>query len=51
MDYAPNTEEQLEEMLRAIGASSFEELISTVPADLRLPSEALLRRRDRKSVV
>ncbi|OGX28822.1 MAG: glycine dehydrogenase (aminomethyl-transferring), partial [Omnitrophica WOR_2 bacterium RIFCSPHIGHO2_02_FULL_67_20] len=44
MDYAPNTEEQLEEMLRAIGASSFEELISTVPADLRLPSEALLRR-------
>jgi len=44
MDYAPNTDEQLQEMLRAIGASSFEELISTVPAELRLPAEAPARR-------
>jgi glycine dehydrogenase subunit 1 len=41
MDYAPNTDEQLQDMLRTIGMSSFDELISTVPADLRLPSEAL----------
>jgi glycine dehydrogenase subunit 1 len=34
MDYAPNTEEQLQEMLRAIGVSSFDELIGTVPSDL-----------------
>ena len=40
MDYAPNTDDQLQEMLRAIGASSFEELIGTVPAELRLPFEA-----------
>ena len=36
MDYAPNTEEQLQEMLRAIGAGSFEELINTVPPELRV---------------
>ena len=35
MDYAPNTDAQLQEMLRTIGVGSFEELISTVPADLR----------------
>ncbi|MBI4342586.1 MAG: aminomethyl-transferring glycine dehydrogenase subunit GcvPA [Candidatus Omnitrophica bacterium] len=34
MDYAPNTDEQLKEMLRTIGVSSFEELISTVPPQL-----------------
>lgn len=35
MDYAPNTDEQLDEMLRAIGVGSFDELISMVPSDLR----------------
>lgn len=35
MDYIPNTEEQLQDMLRAAGAASFEELIAQVPADLR----------------
>ena len=34
MDYAPNTDAQLEEMLRAIGVGQFDELISTVPAEL-----------------
>ncbi len=34
MDYAPNTDDQLQEMLQAIGVRSFDELISTVPADL-----------------
>ncbi|MBI2104763.1 MAG: aminomethyl-transferring glycine dehydrogenase subunit GcvPA [Candidatus Omnitrophica bacterium] len=34
MDYAPNTDAQLQEMLRAIGVGSFESLISTVPAEL-----------------
>ena len=34
MDYAPNTDDQLHEMLRTIGVGSFEELISTVPAAL-----------------
>ena len=34
MDYAPNTDNQLQEMLRAIGVRSFDELISTVPAEL-----------------
>jgi len=34
MDYAPNTDAQLQEMLRTIGAGSFEELISPVPAEL-----------------
>ena len=33
MDYAPNTEAQLQEMLRTIGVGSFEELISAVPAE------------------
>ncbi|MDP3723769.1 MAG: aminomethyl-transferring glycine dehydrogenase subunit GcvPA [Candidatus Omnitrophota bacterium] len=35
MDYAPNTDEQLQEMLRTIGVSSFDELISQIPAGLR----------------
>ena len=35
MDYTPNTDQQLDEMLRAIGVASFEELVSMVPADLR----------------
>ena len=34
MDYAPNTDEQLQEMLRTIGVRSFDELISTVPPEL-----------------
>ena len=34
MDYAPNTDAQLEDMLQVIGVGSFDELISTVPADL-----------------
>ena len=34
MDYAPNTDEQLHEMLQTIGAGSFNELISTVPPEL-----------------
>ena len=34
MDYAPNTDDQLHDMLRTIGVSSFDELIGTVPAAL-----------------
>src|SRR3990167_134224 len=34
MDYAPNTDAQLQEMLRTIGVGSFDELISAVPEDL-----------------
>lgn len=34
MDYAPNTNDQLQDMLRTIGVRSFDELISTVPAEL-----------------
>ena len=34
MDYAPNTDAQLQDMLRTIGVSSFDELISTVPEEL-----------------
>ena len=34
MDYAPNTNTQLAEMLRTIGVSSFDELIRSVPAGL-----------------
>jgi len=36
MDYVPNTDAQLTQMLRAIGVGSFEELIATVPEGLRL---------------
>ncbi len=35
MDYVPNTEAQLQDMLRTIGAASFEELVQAVPASLR----------------
>ena len=34
MDYAPNTDDQLQEMLRTIGVRSFDELIGTVPPEL-----------------
>ena len=34
MDYAPNTDAQLQDMLGTIGVGSFDELISTVPEDL-----------------
>ena len=34
MDYAPNTDEQLQEMLHAIGVKTLDELLSTVPSDL-----------------
>lgn len=34
MRYIPNTEKQLEEMLKEIGVSSFEELIADIPSDL-----------------
>jgi len=37
--YVPNTEHDREEMLRAIGASSMDDLFSTVPADLRTEGE------------
>lgn len=38
MDYAPNTDAQLQEMLRTIGARSFDELIEAVPTALRQPT-------------
>ena len=38
MDYAPNTDDQLQDMLRTIGVSSFDELISTVPSELHTRS-------------
>ncbi len=34
MDYVPNTNDQLQDMLRTIGVGSFEELINTVPPEL-----------------
>ena len=42
MDYVPNTEAQLAEMLRAIGADSFAELIEAVPENIRFPQIDLL---------
>ena len=36
MDYAPNTDAQLDEMLQTIGVSSFEELLSAIPHELRV---------------
>ena len=36
MRYIPSTEEQLKEMLREIGVSSFEELIDSIPEEVRL---------------
>lgn len=35
MDYAPNTTDQLQEMLQTIGAGSFEELLQQVPRELQ----------------
>ena len=35
MDYVPNTDEQLEQMLRAIGAASFEDLLTAIPPAIR----------------
>ena len=35
MDYAPNTDRQLQEMLEATGAGSFEELVRDIPPALR----------------
>jgi hypothetical protein len=35
MRYIPNTEEQKKEMLKDIGVSSFEDLIESVPQNLR----------------
>ncbi len=35
MDYAPNTTAQLQEMLQAIGAGSFDELLQQVPRELQ----------------
>jgi len=39
MGFVPNTEEDKKEMLKAIGVSSFEELISDIPAEIRLKEE------------
>ncbi len=39
MDYAPHTDAQVQEMLRAIGVTSWEELVRAVPEDLRKPME------------
>ncbi|MBI1991749.1 MAG: aminomethyl-transferring glycine dehydrogenase subunit GcvPA [Candidatus Omnitrophica bacterium] len=38
MDYIPNTDVQLQEMLHAIGADSFEELVSPVPSEFYVRS-------------
>ncbi|MBI3322841.1 MAG: aminomethyl-transferring glycine dehydrogenase subunit GcvPA [Candidatus Omnitrophica bacterium] len=35
MDYIPNTEEQLSQMLQGIGVASFEELLKDIPPQLR----------------
>lgn len=37
MDFISNQKQQIEEMLRAIGASSIEELFQSIPKQLRLP--------------
>ena len=34
MDYVPHTQQQIQEMLKTIGVSGFDELISTVPSAL-----------------
>jgi Glycine cleavage system protein P (pyridoxal-binding), N-terminal domain len=39
MKYIPNTREQLEEMLKTIGVSSFEELIKDIPESLRFKGD------------
>lgn len=35
MDFVPQTEQELQEMLRDIGVDSFEELLTQIPSDLR----------------
>ncbi len=42
MDYAPNTEEQLQQMLQTIGVDSFDQLLADVPAELRIRALDLL---------
>lgn len=42
MEYIPNTPEDRKEMLSTIGVSSFEELISNIPAGVRLKGELKL---------
>lgn len=39
MPYVPNTDHDREEMLRAVGVSSMDELFATVPAELRTDAE------------
>jgi glycine dehydrogenase subunit 1 len=38
MDYVPNTDEQLHQMLETIGVGSFEELLANIPAEVRARS-------------
>ncbi len=42
MGFVPNTEEDRQEMLKAIGVSSFEELISDIPPKIRLKDDLKL---------
>lgn len=42
MGFVPNTDEDRQEMLKAIGVSSFEELISDIPPEIRLKDELKL---------
>ncbi len=42
MGFVPNTEEDRQEMLKAIGVSSFEELISDIPPEIRLKEDLKL---------
>lgn len=41
MQYVANTEQDKIEMLRAIGVKSFEDLLSGIPAELRVPASGL----------
>src|SRR3989338_2882378 len=38
MDYAPHTDSEIQEMLQTIGAGSLEELLATIPAEVRCRS-------------
>lgn len=42
MGFVPNTDEDRQEMLKAIGVSSFEELISDIPEEIRLKEDLKL---------
>ncbi|CUS98967.1 aminomethyl-transferring glycine dehydrogenase subunit GcvPA [Candidatus Kryptobacter tengchongensis] len=42
MGFIPNTDEDRQEMLKAIGVSSFEELISDIPPEIRLKDDLKL---------